>query len=240
MRAGWILYLTDTKSSPQPLSPAMWRHVLGVGALAAPPKPNSRSAKNKTSVSDLFQKLLRYEGVGLSSMVVPLSVVPTALPAPSFDTAMGIIWELCEFNFRFELMFLDSKACPPPPFTEHDTQTDRQRRLAEHNEERQLLIMLCFYGRPCASILTVNRKWAKCGLAGVTLQDRLPYLQRFRRVMDRWPGVKPPTWYAAGSTWVGPSVMETFERDLIRFYVQTFFDYCGRAPILPRTMTWHM
>ncbi|KAK1223543.1 hypothetical protein PQX77_013592 [Marasmius sp. AFHP31] len=74
------------------------------------------------------------------------------------------------------------------------------------------------------------------GIACESWSARMPALKVFRRLMDAWPGQKDPLWSrgddenlvcmeAAGMEW---------EKVLVHFYAQTYFNSLGYPPILPR------
>jgi hypothetical protein len=82
--------------------------------------------------------------------------------------------------------------------------------------------------------MSVRRELSADGFASPTFQKRFPYLQSFWTLMDAWPGPKPASWKECPTH---PSVTasgDQWERNLVGYYAQTFYDHFGRPPILPR------
>ena len=124
-----------------------------------------------------------------------------------------------ELAFRFEFAELDLVLAPLHPT---DVIAIRERRF---------LISSVF---PPVEDLVAQRS---CGLTSIAPSNRAPFLDAFRRLLSQWP---------TGSELLGSvfsftstsSVMlfDHMERILLCFYCQTFFDTCGRPPVLPRQL----
>lgn len=150
----------------------------------------------------------------------------TALPTDKCDieTVRWVAWELQELAFRFEFAELDLVMAPlhPTDFTAI--------------RERQSLLSFVF---PSVEDLVAQRS---CGLTGAIARDRAPFLDALCRLLSQWPAgsglLQPGASFTSTS-----SVMlyDNMERILVGFYCQTFFETCGRPPVLPRQLpvsTW--
>ncbi|KAI0349435.1 hypothetical protein OH77DRAFT_1507471 [Trametes cingulata] len=73
------------------------------------------------------------------------------------------------------------------------------------------------------------------GLCAQVLQRRAPYLEAFRCVLSGWPGCPSSIHTGVPITTVlkGPTIIER-EREMVKFYVETFYHHSGHAPIVPQ------
>ncbi|KAK7025382.1 hypothetical protein VNI00_016018 [Paramarasmius palmivorus] len=151
----------------------------------------------------------------------------------SLQDAKSLVFEVCMVNFRHQLTSLDEKADTTGPAPSQTTTTADVRIAAhQHRYERQRLIDTVL-GGPVDSASA----WSQ-GLAAKYWPDRLKPLRAFANIMDSWPGEKGPLWgrgndpnlsamQAAGEQW---------EQALVVFYVQSYYNYFGHPPILPRRL----
>ncbi len=158
-----------------------------------------------------------------------LQVPPASLDQP-FNVERGryLVWELCELNFRLELLALDAYLTRS---VRSSTQDDADFRL-----QRQNTILKLF---PEESIIPSSVSGSSsCRLASSVWQDRCGALKFFKDVMQQW--VVPLPQKAMG--FLGPSEDEvslTVEKSLAAHYAQTFFDCFGQPPVLPRIRPSH-
>ena len=72
------------------------------------------------------------------------------------------------------------------------------------------------------------------GLADLSTESRAPFIEAFRQVVVRWPNVPSCVRYEKISRH-SPSVeVLRLEREIVRFYLDSFFLASGRAAIIPR------
>jgi hypothetical protein len=132
-----------------------------------------------------------------------------------------VIWELSEYNFRWELQALNRRLY------------DRKRF---NPLERQEMLLHCFSSL-YDGIAGIHFSLARTGLAAPRFADRLPYLQALWMLMDVWPLEKPKSWLFCPKNPVFSPEGDKWERELVRFYAQTFFDHFGRPAVLPLTLS---
>lgn len=136
-----------------------------------------------------------------------------------------IIWEVCELGFRHELLALDRLLVPC-------------RGTAQTEEHRELLLSDIFPDGGVYSVHalpTVHKDLGvTAGLWAELPQSRTRSLEGFRRVLARWPRC-PPSIHSAPpfDTHLKHDDIVAREKELVAFYVNTFFDNSGRAPIVP-------
>jgi hypothetical protein len=147
---------------------------------------------------------------------------PDVLPAD--HVVRGILWELFQLNFAYELLSLDRRAC-----SILDTTSDSQLM------QRQVLVSRCFSVDPFLSGLLPDRD---CGLAANGIEERIPYIFSFVRVMQSWKGNKPPIFNVVAQSYqeIPQSQASELEEAATKFYCQQFFNYFGRAALLPHRL----
>ena len=133
-----------------------------------------------------------------------------------------ILWEVCELGFRHELLALDRLLVP-----------GRDGHFDEEQREELLGGIFADHSPFCVSELPTQGR----GLSGPTPFHRVSSLESFRRVMVRWPRA-PPSMYQSGAitTTLSLSEITSREQELVEFYVNTFFEHSGRAPIVPHAV----
>jgi len=129
-----------------------------------------------------------------------------------------ILWELAELSFRFELLALDGRV------------------TTSTGDDRQELISACFPGGASASLLVADLGAANHGLGNLYWEPRSVYLHALKKVMTTWKGEVPPIILAKKMKWTEREI-EDLEGEITHFYVKTFYDHFGRAPITPRRLS---
>ena len=129
-----------------------------------------------------------------------------------------ILWELAELSFRFELLALDVRV------------------TTSTSDDRQELIRACFPGGASASLLVADLGAANHGLGNVHWEPRSVYLHALKKVMTTWKGEVPRIILAKKLQWTEWEI-EDLEGEITHFYVKTFYDHFGRAPITPRRLS---
>ena len=129
-----------------------------------------------------------------------------------------ILWELAELNFRFELLALDARV------------------TTSSGNDHQELVRACFLGGAFASLLVADLGAANNGLGNLHWEPRSVYLHALKNVMTTWEGEVLPIILAKKMQWTEREI-EDLEGEITHFYVRTFYDHFGRAPITPRRLS---
>ena len=207
----------------KPCSPQEWRVILSLGILLANSEPskNTASFAEVKKVRDLIGECLQAAGMVERSLTRPPPETDVRSQVINTRKARVMIWELCEMNFRWELQALDRRLYNKSKFTPLS---------------RQDMLLDCFSTK-YRSIACIDVSRARNGLASPQFKDRLPFLQALWRLMDGWPGRKPSFWSHRAQDAVLHPQDNQWERDLVRYYTQTFFDHFSRPAILPHTLS---
>lgn len=203
----------NASSTAIPLSGQEWRDFL-IGNLNGTFK-GARNLEAQQKFRDLFSGCLDELDINFDNFMPPTNVAPSVI-APS--EAQEVLWELSELNFRFELSSLDRRASK---ITNETAVLDRQD-----------MICRCFPG----NTLIVERSHATRGLASLDWRERLPILLRLRALMQDWCGNKPtPLLLQDRETLELYSEHDVLalEDGIARFYTQSFFNFFGRAAVIP-------
>ena len=148
--------------------------------------------------------------------------LPDVLPADHI--VRGILWELYQLNFAYEFLSLDRRTC-----SNLDPSDDSQLM------QRQVMILECFPVDPFLSRSLPDRN---CGLAANDIEERLPFILLLVRVMQSWKGDKPPIFKFAAQFYqeIPGSEALRFEEAAAKYYCQQFFNYFGRAALVPHRL----
>ncbi|KAK0463042.1 uncharacterized protein EV420DRAFT_1639133 [Desarmillaria tabescens] len=217
-RDGLIYRISSSTSNATPVHSQVWRELLTM--------PFKKESTKTTKAHDIMLEMM---GTALQvSGTETILRVPLATQDQPFDIERGcyLVWELCELNFRLELLGLDAYLTRS---AHTSTQDDADFRL-----QRQNTILKLF---PEESIVPSTGSCG-CSLASSVWQDRCAVLKAFRNIMQQWD--VPLAVEAKGL--LGPSgrkVSLKVEKALAAHYAQTFFDCFGRPPVLPRIRPSH-
>jgi hypothetical protein len=101
------------------------------------------------------------------------------------------------------------------------------------------MVLACFPHGGDATILVTDVSLATRGLAAEDWRERAPYIIAMRTVLQSWMGFPH-----VAATLIEKEIdafeeqeIMMMETTLTRFYTQTFFNFFGRAAILPRRLT---
>ncbi|KAJ7019173.1 hypothetical protein C8F04DRAFT_1039596 [Mycena alexandri] len=203
---GFLYMLTD---SPQLLGPQDWRDILD-GKMTKRGAPDSREYRRSEKLQDIIRPALDASSVeDVKGFPVPVDQLP-----PPFSLAQihEIVWQVAETSFRFEFCALDTRA-------------HGKRRLAE--------VKHCFAGH---MLVGVPLEMGKRGWASTSLEERHRYVVRTATLMLDWttkstlPNIIRRV--AEHHQW-SPANMEALETAVCCFYMQSFWEYFGRAAIVP-------
>lgn len=228
----------------QPLSTKVWREVLywGVsysGALDMPSgvekKVNGWLKRSQLRVSSAgFLKTTT--GDSLQLTIPPISNPPTVnwrhVPLelttefPAGTVVSEVLWELCELNFRFDLLALDNIL-----FSEHE-------QGPEERWQHQLQLFRCFRGgtEPSFSLTRIAIPSSNSGLVSDSVLDRHPFVRALAKLMMEWRIPVPRTMSSLLDRATSKSAMIEFEQSVIHFFCHTFVAKMYRNPTLPRRL----
>ena len=219
MRPAWLYILRLREARVSIIPTQWWRDFLygDTGRTSGP--ATTFNAKRMSQMREVFA--LAFEDVDYDPN--------NHSPVMWFDHRMAeldvalcplIVWEVCELGFRFELLALDRLLVPC-------------REGNSGDEEREDLLAAVFHN---ANLFVVSALPTEgIGLAAVLPRQRAPYLQAFARVMAHWPKC-PPSFYDTEdpiTIAMTDDMILRREEELVTFYVCTFFEQSGRAPIVP-------
>ncbi|OJT13751.1 hypothetical protein TRAPUB_9706 [Trametes pubescens] len=217
LRTGWLYLLRIPDVRVTSLPGQWWRDVL-YGEVATIVNDTTRNGRRAIQIRQAFGEIFADSDYDLASTTTVdwhwrrITTLNKAL-------CPAIIWELCELGFRHELLALDRLLVP--------------RHEGSHAEEtRDELLAHVFPDASPYCVTTIPTEGV--GLSAELPYRRAPYLEGLRNVLSRWPR-SPNSIHAAVPITTALSVEEIVrrERELIAFYVQTFFEQSGRAPIIP-------
>lgn len=206
-----------------------WRDLLVTDLSAIQEKSNTKAAKRRQRVlailtpkSELFPDVKTRSTAGEPVTWQGSKYPPGMLPADHI--IRGILWELYQLNFAYELLSLDRRAC-----SNLDSSDDLQLM------QRQAMISECF---PTDPFLSRSLPGRNCGLAAHDIEERLPFILCLVRVMQSWKGDKPPIFNLAAQSYqeIPRSRATEFEEAATKYYCQQFFNYFGRAALVPHRL----
>ncbi|KAJ7016030.1 hypothetical protein C8F04DRAFT_1105005 [Mycena alexandri] len=202
---GFIYMLTR---QPQLLRPQEWRDLLE-GLIEERGAPGSKTQRRSAKLQDLIRPALE------ASNVTTISNFPASLESvPEFSLARTreIVWQVAETSFRFEFSSLDKRA-------------SGRDRLDE--------VKRCFAGH---MLIGAPLEMSTQGWASTSVEERHRYVARTAALMLAWttksnrPNIIRRV--AERHLW-SPAEMENLETAVCRYYTQAFWEYFGRAAVVP-------
>ncbi|KAJ7791865.1 hypothetical protein B0H13DRAFT_2394142 [Mycena leptocephala] len=182
-----------------------WRDILA-GKVTTQGRADTKARARSEGIERLLAPAMKACGVD-SYSGFPADV--TTIPPITNKRAKEIIWEVAEMNFRFELLSLDRRA----------SGLDRPDECRE-----------CFPGR---MLIGVPIEASQRGFASTVLTKRHPYNVGLAKLMCAWPGA-PSVVCEAGIERAWPEAeMRELEKTVASFYCQQFYEYFGRAAVIP-------
>ncbi|KAJ7732901.1 hypothetical protein DFH07DRAFT_780746 [Mycena maculata] len=202
---GFIYMLTQ---HPQLLSAQEWRDVLE-GLMTRRGAPGSRTYRRSANLKDRIRPALETSNV---SSIEGFPVPTEFLPEFPLEWTREIVWQVAEISFRFELCTLDRRA-------------SRKNQLD--------VVKACFAGHMLVGVLL---EMSKCGWASTTLEEHHRYVGRTATLMLDWTTKSPRPniirRVAEHLRW-SPSEMQALETAVCRYCTQAFWEYFGRAAVVP-------
>lgn len=188
------------------LNPQEWRDVLS-GKVEQQGRRNTKARERTGMIERLLAPALQACGI-TEHHDFPLDM--RLVPEITHNRAKEIIWEVGETNFRFELVSLDRRA-------------SGLDRLEECKD--------CFPGR---MLMGMPIEMSTRGLGSVFLSDRHSIYVWLAKLMCAWGGEVPIVIQEAADEkeWT-VHMMRELEEEVAGFYCQQFYDYYGRAAVIP-------
>ncbi|KAJ7046015.1 hypothetical protein C8F04DRAFT_1063143 [Mycena alexandri] len=206
--ADGFTYMLTQHPDPPLLSGQQWRDILE-GLITKRGAVDSRVYRRSDSLEDRIRPAL--EACNLPNL--------TNFPAPAHEIreftlseTQEIVWQVAETNFRFEFVSLDKRA-------------STRKRLAEVKE--------CFAGH---MLVGMPLEISKLGWASTSLKERHVYVVRTATLMLDWttksacPSIIRRV--ADRRPW-SQGEMEALEIAVCQYYTQAFWEYFGRAAVVP-------
>lgn len=155
--------------------------------------------------------------------LITLQDLESRTPRESITKAIReIAWELSELAFRVELYELDRFMCP----------ASRGELDVPENDRRKLLERVF---PDCHFVLPLTPPRHHQGLFAPDVRDRAWSLEGLRRLIIRWPS-HPRAFDKIVFTPTSPDdELLAFEREAAALYCQQFYEWLGRAPVVPRS-----
>jgi hypothetical protein len=223
IREAWLMRVANETSLA--MSGQNWRDLLATD-LSVIQNSDTKAAKRRQKIlalltpkSEHFLDIKTRSTAGEPITWQGSNYPPGLLPADHI--VRGILWELYQLNFAYELLSVDRRAC-----SNLDTSSDLQLM------QRQAMVSECFPVNPFMSRLLPDRN---CGLAANDIDERIPFVLSLVRVMQSWRGDKPPIFNLAARSYqeIPRSQAIEFEEAAAKYYCQQFFNYFGRAALVP-------
>jgi hypothetical protein len=179
-----------------------------------------RSA-TKTKAQEDREQTKALLGATVGAVAQALYNSPPNNTLPNVHEARTILWELAELNFRFELLSLD-------------------RRASGSYTDRLYLVLQCFPGgvEGISSLLSVSAKDGITGWAASNIGDRKPYIMALYKLIRDWRVACHFELEVRRNRAIdSDDELAMLESLLVKAYTQTFFNFFGRAPVVPMRLS---
>ncbi|KAK0209573.1 hypothetical protein IW262DRAFT_1468838 [Armillaria fumosa] len=206
--------------SAQPIAHQSWRVILNLDRLmknasscnmSSSGTMPTKAGKCRDQAIDFLQGCAGELRIDANFNVGPAVWRGIELEMLTNDHRREIAWELAELNFRFELFALDARA-------------------ATNGGNHELLLHCLPYGLTTAFV-AVDVGSANHGLGHPTWRQRAPYVFPLMNAMRSWRAC--PNLIQRKKTSYTEAEFDEVERCIILFYVESFFRFFGRAPVIP-------
>ncbi|KAF8197338.1 hypothetical protein K438DRAFT_1760116 [Mycena galopus ATCC 62051] len=202
------IYFMMDQGAPQLLSGQEWRDVL-CSLVTQRGQPNSRTHRRSRALEDRIRPALQVSNVSrIEGLPVPLDQVPY-ISDKKFREA---VWRVAEASFHLEFCSLDRRAS----------------RKIRHEQVKD-----CFAGH---MLLGTPLEMSKCGWGAAEITDRRSCIERTATLMLDWTtqSARPKIIdLVAHPTSRSSSDMLALEQAVCRYYTQAFWEYFGRAAVVP-------
>ncbi|KAK0471917.1 hypothetical protein IW261DRAFT_1424722 [Armillaria novae-zelandiae] len=215
LRGPLFARLTIPECLPPNLYHQEWRTVLGMGFLRGDPASGTVAEKRRTEVHKMMDGFMEELPLRTDNAATSAFWRGKNYEALRQEECQEILWELAEVNFRCEFKALHRRAIGP--------------------NVQNLPIMRCFPdGDHLPGQLDIGA--ANYGLADPLWLRRAPYIFAMKKAMQTWEDM-PPSLLSEVRTagWTEKEFL-LVEKTVANYYCDTFWQYFGRAPVLPRQL----
>ncbi|KAJ7237593.1 hypothetical protein C8J57DRAFT_1529142 [Mycena rebaudengoi] len=206
-----FIYMLSQQGHAELLSAQEWRDVLE-GPIAKRGEAGSRTNRRSAGVEKHIQCLNTLQPEGPRANLANLPVPLESLPEFSLEQTQEIIWQVAESSFHFEFCSLD-------------------RRASKMNQLDG--VKVCFAS---GMLLGVPLEIGKRGWAAPAIKERHCYVLWTMTLMLDWttksacPNIIRRV--ADCLPWT-PGTMQDLENAVCSYYTQAFWEYFGRAAVVP-------
>lgn len=218
LRPAWLYLLRHSTARVTSVPTQWWRDVL-YGPGTRNDTKESMTTKRWQSIQSVFGSA--FEQASWDDSLAYAHWHGFHLREINYALCPAILWELAELGFRHELLALDRFLVP-------------YRDEPGREVEREELLRRVFPDDDIYTVVELPRE--PSGLNHPQPYRRVPWLEALRRVLLRWPAC--PQIIAEQSvlhSMPEPEIADV-EKQMTMFYVNTFFQCSGRAPIVPHTL----
>ncbi|SJK98907.1 uncharacterized protein ARMOST_02183 [Armillaria ostoyae] len=223
LRPSLLARVSCTAYSAQPLPHQAWRTVLNIDWLTKKrhEHPSNLPTKSRKRQDQAVDFLAGCNGEMKISTDFNLSG-PVFWNGEEYSTLSDndrreVLWELAELNFRFEMVALDARA-------------------AQNGGNLHLLLCSIPYGKTMPFV-SVDIGSANHGLGHPSWQQRAPYVFALMNAMRSWRDC--PQLLMDKRNGYTEEEFLMLEREMAKFYVESFFCFFGHAPVIPRHLMHH-
>ncbi|KAJ7035893.1 hypothetical protein C8F04DRAFT_1258526 [Mycena alexandri] len=201
-----LLYRLGNPGKQRTITTQQWRDILAGKVVA---QGRGKAGDRSVQIAAILAPAL--DACGLDGYR-DFPAAPGSFNPIPVNRAREILWGIAESNFRFEFLALDCRASG----------------MVRPDDCRK-----CFAGD---TVMAMPLEEGKRGLAALTSAERHKYFLRIAKLMEAWiprpGGVIMQANAAAEQEW-DRFKREELETEVGRHYTQTFFDYFGRAAVIP-------
>ncbi|KAH9914238.1 uncharacterized protein B0H18DRAFT_822342, partial [Fomitopsis serialis] len=227
LRVPWMYVLSCRNAAvPRTLSSQLWRDYLqNARDVLSSDSSMTRAGERRSHLAAILTKVLPPSALSArTSGVIQWMEHSFDGPMPS-RLWPQVLWELHEVAFQYELLELDRVMVPNAAHSGLDAESEEVTREA--------LICAIFPG--ACSLQVSDLAAAQQGLASELRDERGRALDRWLRVVRRWPRCPDSLRNCTRLEYqFTEGQMNYVERVLVQYYVETFFEWAVRLPILPR------
>ncbi|KAK0471580.1 hypothetical protein IW261DRAFT_1571872 [Armillaria novae-zelandiae] len=209
---------TEQKHLPPNLYHQEWRTVLGMGFLHSDPASGTAAEKRRAEVHKMMDGFMEELPLHTDNAASSAFWHGKNYEALQQEECQEILWELAEVNFRCEFKALH-----------------RHATANSSSNMQNISIMRCFPdGDHLPGQLDIGA--ANYGLADPLWLRRAPYIFAMKKAMQTWEDM-PPSLLSEVRTagWTEKEFL-LVEKTVASYYCDTFWQYFGHAPILPRQL----
>ncbi|KAG7093222.1 hypothetical protein E1B28_006908 [Marasmius oreades] len=232
VRDAWLSYCRESSSPAEPVSGTIWKKILSLPSIG--PWKTEKPVKSKQD-SDHQAATQLLETVFTRHR--PNSSIISSMNSVTISTseAKRLVRELTFINFRHQLLSLDAvvdQTAPEPNAS--ITAVELKVLVANHRRNRKGVVNAIFGNG--GDVFTWSDVTLRTGFVADSWAHRVGALRSFWRLMSDWPVDKSGIWNCGLDPnlphLVGPG--KEWETLLFQTYAQTYFNFLGHPPILPR------